>query len=245
MVAKFCVGISELLAFSAMVLAILVNMGQISQNIVARNIYYAELDLTGLGGGGALPATVFAGDQAAPSLQNQGLKETYQWGLYNFCGGAGNTRSCGPRGFGDGRFEPLQVLYADINQQYQTQLNQTVSEGTFADSDYLGRFSHAAFWLIFIGTVLAGLTFLLGFLAHRFAFLVAALVALLGAAALGAGAAIFTAILVKARDSIADVAGAQLHLTNALWMMWAAFGALTLSIVPFIISCCTGRSEKY
>ena len=69
--------------------------------------------------------------------------------------------------------------------------------------------------------------------------------ALLGAAALGAGAAIFTAILVKARDSIADVAGAQLHLTNALWMMWAAFGALTLSIVPFIISCCTGRSEKY
>lgn len=65
-------------------------MGQISQNIVARNIYYAELDLTGLEGtlrdsagstGGV--SNVFASNQAAPELQNQGLKETYQWGLYS------------------------------------------------------------------------------------------------------------------------------------------------------------------
>lgn len=165
----------------------------------------------------------------------------------DYCAGAtdGKTRSCGPRGFGEGRFEPAQTLAGDIAIEFQPALNATISSGTFRDSDYLGKFSHAAFWLIFVGTVLAGLAFLTGFLAKRFAFALAAIFALAAAAALGCGAAIYTAILVKARDSLDGIDGLELRLTNALWMMWAAFGAAVLSIIPLILACCTGREPKY
>ncbi|CEH19465.1 Actin cortical patch SUR7/pH-response regulator PalI [Ceraceosorus bombacis] len=248
----FCVGIGEILAFAALVLTILVNIGQISQNIVSRNIYYAELDLTNFeatlraqaGSAGGVSG-VYASDQSSPLGQSQGLRNTYQWGLYNYCGGQNEdqNRACVDSSFGSGRFQPAETIYADLPTEYQSLFNQTVSQGTFADSSYLGRFSHAAFYLVFVGTVLAGVTFLVVFLAHRFAFLCAALTALAGAACIGAGAAIYTAILVKARDSIENLGGAELTLNNALWMLWAAFGSLALAIVPLILSCCFGRNK--
>lgn len=72
----------ELLTFSAMVLAILVNMGQLTGNIVARSIYWSSLDTTGFTSGGTVPA-IFATNQAAPEGAMNGLKNTYEWGLYS------------------------------------------------------------------------------------------------------------------------------------------------------------------
>jgi len=65
-----------------MVLAILVNMGQISNNIVARSIYYTELDTTNFettirnaaNSGGVSVNSVYASDQAATELAGNGLK---------------------------------------------------------------------------------------------------------------------------------------------------------------------------
>ena len=73
----------EFLTFSAMVLAILVNMGQISNNRVARAIYYTELDTTGFedvirssaNAGGVNVASVYASDQSSPVLAGNGLKD--------------------------------------------------------------------------------------------------------------------------------------------------------------------------
>lgn len=61
-------------------------MGQITQNIVARNIYMTSLDARGLGSSisasNAGGSSLFAPNQAAAALQGQGLKDEYFWGLY-------------------------------------------------------------------------------------------------------------------------------------------------------------------
>lgn len=69
-----------------MVLAILVNMGQITGNIVARSIYWTSLDTAGFQSGGTTVAGIFATNQASPEGAMNGLKNTYHWGLYSaFC----------------------------------------------------------------------------------------------------------------------------------------------------------------
>ncbi|PWN51923.1 hypothetical protein IE53DRAFT_29609 [Violaceomyces palustris] len=246
----FCIGLAQFLTFSAMALAILANIGQITQNIVARHIRFVELNTSGFQNAleaaapGANVGNIYATNQGAPELQGNGIKLNYQWGLYNFCAGDGTSgaRSCTDRSFGF-EWRPLDALERDAPSSVQSQIPNLINQGTFTSSDYLGRFSKAGFYLIFVGTVLTGLSFIIGFLAHRFAFAFAALSALLGAACLGVGAAVNTAIYTKARDSVSGQYGLELEYGNALWFIWAAFGATALAIVPYIISCFTGRSK--
>ncbi|PWN33090.1 uncharacterized protein FA14DRAFT_192121 [Meira miltonrushii] len=257
MVAFFCVGLGEFLTFAAMVLGILVNMGQISQNIVARNIYITSLDTTGFETALRTNANnqnvnvddIFAANQAAPELAGNGVKNEYKWGLYSFCAGAENfkTIACSSRNFGY-KYQPLNVLQADISSQYRSFVSETVSASTFQDSSYLARFSNAANYIIFVATVVIGVSFLIAFLAHRFAFLMGALLALAGAALFFVGAAIWTAIIYKVRHSLADqqnTSGLDANYGNALWMTWAAGGASVLAVIPLLISCISGRRSKY
>jgi hypothetical protein len=91
MASVFCVGLGELLTFAAMVLGILINIGQISNNIVARNIHYTEIDTTNFEStirnlanqNNVNVDTIFASNQAAPELAGNGLKNQYRWGLYS------------------------------------------------------------------------------------------------------------------------------------------------------------------
>ena len=165
--------------------------------------------------------------------------------MYSECGGEGidGARACSSKKFGN-IFQPLTVLEAD--QANGVNVTSILPQSTFTDNQYLGRFSQAAFWLIFIGTVLAGLSFLTGFLAHRFAFLLSALLSLIAAVALAAGAAIWTAMLVKSRQSVNDAnLGLVVNYGYLLWFTWASFGATLIAFVPLVLSCCVGRPSKY
>lgn len=257
MVAVFCVGLAELLTFSAMVLGILVNMGQISRNIVARNIYITSLDTTGFETALRTNANnqnvnvndIFATDQSAPELAGNGVKNEYKWGLYSFCAGdeSGKNLACSERNFGY-KYQPLNVLQGDISTQYRSFVSETVSASTFQDSTYLGRFTNAANYIIFVATVVIGASFLIAFLAHRFAFLLGALLALAGAGLFFVGAAIWTAVIYKVRHSLADqqnTSGLNAQYGNGLWMTWAAGGASVLAVIPLLISCISGRRSKY
>jgi hypothetical protein len=53
-----------------MVLAILVNVGQISNSVVARSIYYTEPDASGF-----TESTALATDQSAAELAGNGIKD--------------------------------------------------------------------------------------------------------------------------------------------------------------------------
>ncbi|KAK0545422.1 hypothetical protein OC846_005682 [Tilletia horrida] len=251
-----CIGIGEFLTFGAMVLAILGQIGQLSNNIVARNIRMAVITTTGTPGSqtDSFQDTLnvgglYASNQAAEELQGNGIKERYDWGLYNLCGGDlqrdADARFCTGHQFGH-RFQPYGTLVADAPDNLQQQVAQAApQDATFADNEYLGKYTHAAFWLLFIGTIVAGLSFLAGFAAHRFAFLLAALLALVGALLIGVGAAIWTAIAVRTSHSLKDAnLGVNFAYGNALWFYWGAFVGEALAIVPYILSCCAGRSKN-
>jgi len=232
-----------------MVLMILANIGQISQNIVSRHIYYVNIDAGNIQNAVAANANapvnnIFAGDQASPLLTNAGLRTEYYWGLYSECGGVGvsGARACSDNHFGN-RFQPVQVFQQDAPQGLD--VNQILPSGVITDSDYLGKFTHAAFYLIFIGTILAGLAFLVGVTANRVAFLLAAILSLAAAACLAAGAGIWTAIIAKSRSSVnGSTIGVTVNYGNALWFTWASFAATAVAFPFLIISCCVGR-DKY
>lgn len=63
-------------------------MGQVTENVVARNIYITNLSTQGLGNsliadGSSSAGSLYASNQAAAALQNQGLKYEYYWGMYS------------------------------------------------------------------------------------------------------------------------------------------------------------------
>lgn len=241
----------ELLTFAAVVLCVFANIGQLTNNIVTRNIRFVTVDTTGLGTAlGAnnvnVPDGFFAGNQGVAEAQNNGVKDSYQWGLYNYCAGvaSGSSRACVPRSFGF-EWQPVNAILNDAPQDAQDAITSFLPANTFRDSGYLADYSRPAMYLIFIGSCLSLLAWIAGLLSHRFAFLGAAFIALLAALTLGVGAALLTAIYTKARDSIGTQYGVTVSYGNALWMIWGAFVAVVLSIVPYIISCCTGRSKEY
>lgn len=58
-------------------------MGQLTQNVVARHFWFAQVETTGLGDTlGSNAGSLYASNQAAAELQNQGLKYNYYWGMY-------------------------------------------------------------------------------------------------------------------------------------------------------------------
>lgn len=246
-----CVGLGEFLTFAAVVLCVFANIGQLTNNIVTRNIRYVSVDTSGLGdalsrSGNAI-GNLYASSQSSPVGQGNGIKNDYQWGLYSYCGGqeSGSERACTQRQFGF-EFLPVDAILSDAPQDARQEIQNFLPQGTFRDSGYLGDYSKPAMYLIFIGSCLAFIAWVSGLLSHRFAFLGAAFIALLSALALGVGAALLTAIYTKAKDSVNNAQyGIVVHYGNALWITWAAFVAVALSIVPYIISCCTGRSDDY
>ena len=221
-------------------------MGQLTENVVARNIYFVSVNTRGLGDAVTSSGTgsLYAGNQASAIGANQGLKYEYFWGMYDYCGGSGvsGNRDCSDKYIGY-RWEPAAALVADAQTSFASQLNQTIGSSTFTDDHYLGLLSRVANVIILVGTILSGLAFLTGFLAHRFCFAFAALEALGAAGCLGTGCAIWTAIIYKARDAIPSGVGIDVHYGNALWMCWGAFAAIVISIVPLLITCCLGRSK--
>lgn len=145
-----------------------------------------------------------------------GLRYTYSWGLWSACpsqilpvgsrrsrifpgrcGGYGNSLSqiqfCTSTQFAE-PFQPFQqVLLRDVPGAQNTTLLGVIPDGTFTADNYLGSFSKAAFYLIFIGAILNGLALLVGFAAHHIAFLFASALAFLAFLCELVGASLFCA----------------------------------------------------
>lgn len=106
--------------------------------------------------------------------------------------GLGGSVQCNDSSFGF-EWRPYDQLLFHVPSQYNATLTRYISNDlTFADSDYLGRFSRASFYLIFIGTILAGITMVVALIANRWAFLFGAFTAWLSFLVLVVGAIIWT-----------------------------------------------------
>jgi len=253
---NLCASLGLFCALSACILGIFAEISQIShKQKVPRVIRLTYIETTNFGtalaASGVDTSSLYG--SGARNGDGTGLRQYYEWGLWSRCEASalGSTSNdfCDSTNWGY-RFQPASTILADAPSALRTNILDALPNGVFTNDSYLGRFSHAAFYLIFIGVLLAGVAFFTGFAAHRFFFLMSAMAAFFGFLCLGVGTAIWTAIIVRARHSVNNATlgssplGIHVSYGNGMWILWAATLASLLSIVPFLLACCFGRSNR-
>lgn len=241
-----CVGLGVFLTFAASILAIFAQIGQINGNIVTRNIRMVQVATGDVGSAtGVGPALYGAGPRNNP---NTGLRQFYQWGLWNSCeknSQGGTADFCTDTTWAQA-FNPLPTILFDVPTQFETQVSNAIPTSVFTDDSYLSRYSKAAFYMLFIGTIAGFLAFVTGFLARRFAFLLAASFALFAFLCELVGCIIWTVIIARTRNAV-NGSNSGLHVSygNALWIYWSATGCLMFAVPPYLLGWIAGRNREY
>lgn len=226
-----------------MVLMILTNVGQLTTNIVARNISIARLNLVNPNNLLQTASDVASDVAKALGLSNgQTLSPPQQikWGLYSHCAYYGNNNPvCTPHGFGQ-QFDPVKALTTDMGLTFTGGVN------SFYENDKrisnLHEKSVAAFYLLFLGTIFAGVAFLITCLIHMSALVVAAFFAFLSFAILVCGAAIWTYIVHRFKDI--SSAPYVFDYGVSLWFAWTSV-ACTLFAIPALASGSLASRRRY
>ncbi len=103
---------------------------------------------------------LYTDNASAPLEAMQGVRQMYKFGLYSHCGYVDDSSGICSNSSAANRFEPLTVIIADMASNYSRFTTAIVTQGTFVDSDYLGEFTNAAYYLILVGTVATALAFI-------------------------------------------------------------------------------------
>ncbi|KAM0754646.1 hypothetical protein T439DRAFT_321678 [Meredithblackwellia eburnea MCA 4105] len=259
---NFCAGAGIFLSVAAVVLLAFGNIGQINSSTIPKHLRIISLSTAGFGAAAAAAAgqtgNITAIYNTAATVggnrTHNGIRLTYEWGVWGYCASnaatVGGSRSyCSQRSFG-ATFQPASVLYTDIPTAYTSAFNATVPKSVFTDDAYLGNFTKAANYLVFIGSILAALAMLIGLVAHRFAFLLGAIFSFISFLALAVGLVIYTIIIVRVKAAVNNYKvngttslGLEFEMGNALWLMWAATGCMLIAVAPFFCACCQGRNK--
>ncbi|TBU34938.1 Glucanosyltransferase-domain-containing protein [Dichomitus squalens] len=249
---EICIGSASFLSFAALLMLIfptLIQVGQINTSTVPRGISMVNINMTGYGQGLAAAlgdpiGGLYATNASAPLQQMEGVRDTYKFGLYSYCGYLNGSQGTCSNTSAANRFEPFRVITADMLGNYTGFTTALITQGTFIDSNYLGDFTNGAWYLILIGTVAAALALLTGFLKHTLFFLLSTAFAVLGALSLLIGATIWTVIIKKAEGINNFVVGSAgsptpLGITvstgDALFLLWASWACLLVSCLPYMI----------
>ena len=163
------------------------------------------------------------------------------------------------------RLQPFTVIVGDMPANYSQLTLALLPSDTFTDSQYLGEFSRGAYYLLLLGTIVAGITLFMcvhslllsalgliihyplsGLIKHTLGYLAATALAIIGSAFLLIGAVIWTVIVKKAQSintvmvgqpgNIVPV-GIEVDIGNGIYLAWAAFACLIASTVPYMIRC--------
>ncbi|KIJ24027.1 hypothetical protein M422DRAFT_237542 [Sphaerobolus stellatus SS14] len=194
---------------------------------------------------------LYGTNASAPLQQQNGLRDIYVWGLYSHCAYLnGSQGTCGNVTFAN-QLTPFDSMLADIPGNYTVTTRFLISKPntTFTNTSFLQTASKAAFYLIFIGTICTFLAMLSGIPKSTITFLTASVFAAIGALLLLVGAAIWTALIheISAINHLNVDSGAPLGIEvtfgNGLWLLWAAFAVLAVSLFPYFVSCHTYRKR--
>ncbi|KAF8592021.1 hypothetical protein K439DRAFT_1650542 [Ramaria rubella] len=266
-----CIRGATVLSFVSLLLLIFVHVGQINVSTVPRGIAMVSVNMSAYGMGLAVATGdptpgLYTTNASAPLERQQGLRQLYSWGLYSHCayehipGG-----SCSNSTFGS-KFAPFDSILADVPSNYtvQTRFIVTQQNVTFSNTSFLETSSTASFYLLFIGTLCTVLAMISGIPTSSLTFVAASVFAGVGTVLLLIAASIWTAIIrqiqsinnlevwlipwiIFTSDILQVQSGVPLGIEvspgSGLWLLWASFIALCLSLLPYIVSCHTYRTR--
>ncbi|KAF5375192.1 hypothetical protein D9758_000024 [Tetrapyrgos nigripes] len=253
---EVCIGLASILALASTLLLIFAHVGQINTSNVPKGIYMTKVNVSGYGD--SLEVAIlnpifglYTDNASAPLGDSAGLRQYYQFGLYSYCAYVNDSAgSCSNHTAGF-RFTPFDTLVSDMRSNFST-LTQELLPGDLIlrDSHYLGQTSRAAYFLILLATIGAALTFILGILKYSITFFLSALAAGISSLFLVVAAALWTVMINRSNDINTRIIGSAMNTTplgievstgTGFYLIWAAFACLFLSMIPYIISCCTYR----
>jgi hypothetical protein len=254
---EICVGAASVLSLISLILLIFAHVGQINTASVPRGVYMARVDTSGYLDAirAAIapdePEGVYATNDTVPLQQGDGLRTTYDFGLYSYCGRLNGTDTHGLCSNQTAAFEfqPHDIMLSDLSGRWRIITNAIILDtNTFRDSSYLGHNTKAAYYMILLGSILTALAFLTRLFKHTGTYLASAISSIFGALMLLVGAAIWTVIIHKANGVSKIVIsgsntpiGVSVSVGPGLLLVWAAFAVLTGSIIPSMITCITYR----
>jgi len=241
------------LSFAALVLLIFTHIGQINTSTVPRGIYMARLNVSQYGAAlhQALVDPIddlYTSNSSSPLLESLGLRDFYEFGLYSHCGYINSTAGiCSNKTVGY-PYKPYDYLIGDMDANYTIITASVITGGSFRDSNYLGESTKAAYWLILLGTILSALSFFSGITKHNLTFFLSAVFAAISSVFILIGAAIWT-VVIKKSNGVSNILiganptpiGIDVSAGPGLFITWAAFACVFVSMVPYLISCCTYR----
>ncbi|KAI0067771.1 hypothetical protein BV25DRAFT_1819193 [Artomyces pyxidatus] len=252
---EVCIGFASLFSLAALLLLIFVHVGQINTSSVPRGIAMAKMNVSLYGnalqnGFGDPINGLYTTNASAPLQARAGIRQEYEFGLYSYCGYTTNVLGICTNTSVGYRYEPYQALTSDMFLNY-SQFTDFIINGTssFKDSGgTLGSHTHSASYLILIGTICTFLALVTGVVKHTFAFLVSATFAALATLFVMIGAALWTSAINSSEAinglvlATTDIPlGISVSSGTGLSLLWASFGCLLASLVPYMISCCTYR----
>ncbi|KAJ1310262.1 hypothetical protein OPQ81_007004 [Rhizoctonia solani] len=250
---EICIGSASALSFISLLLLIFAHVGQINTDTVPSQVALVTVNMTGYARGlqgatGDPTPGLFTNDSRTPLGRRQGLRNIYSWGFYKYCAYIERPDGqCVNQTFGF-PFRPYDTVIGDTPDFYQTQTQFVLPhDSAFVDSVYLADYTRAGFWLVFLGTLSAGIAFLSGLYKSTMTFMISTVFSMFGAGCLLIGASILTAVLNKAKsiNNYTVVDGTPLGIIvstgSALSLVWAAFVLLFLSMGPYLVSCSTYR----
>lgn len=248
---EYCIGGASILSAIAVLLMIFVHVGQINTSSVPHGVSMATLNVSGYGDSLHQAFSdpiqgLYASNASLPLGQRNGLRQEYRFGLYSYCAYTNGSGSCSGHSAAS-RFQPYNATTSDMLLNY-SQFSDYIFVGTtFKDSSYLGFNSHAAYYFLLLGTILASLSLLVGVLRKTYLFFASASLAILSAMFILIGAAIWTS-LVKKTESINTMqiaqgvtSGMSISYGSGIYISWAAFACLLVAVVPYMSICCTYR----
>lgn len=255
---EICVSFGSLLSFVAVLLMLFVHVGQINTSNVPRNIFMAKVNVSTYGDAihfATNPdpvAGLYTSNSSAPLEAAAGLRQIYKFGIYSHCGYVNETAGrCGNQTIGE-QFKPYDAITSDMIESWAIFSQSFIPDsGTFRNSGFLGHNSKAAYWMLLLGMLCGAAAFITGVAKHNMTFLVSTLFAIAGSLLLLIGASIWTVIVQRAaaiNHLVVTGSGGQttplgilVSTGPGLFLTWAAFACLVVSVVPYMISCCTYR----
>ncbi|KAI0050660.1 hypothetical protein FA95DRAFT_1486831 [Auriscalpium vulgare] len=252
---EVCIGFASLFSFTALLLLIFTHVGQINTSSVPRGIAMAKMNVSLYGqalenGFGDPINGLYTSNASAPLQARAGIRQQYEFGLYSYCayivkpnGTCTNTTIAR-------RYQPYTAFTSDMYLNY-SQFTDFIINGTstFKDSTTLGGHTHSAYYLILLGTIFTFIALVIGVIKHTFAFLISATFAALATLFILVGAALWTSA-VNSSEAINGLVlattdiplGIEVTAGTGLSLLWAAFGCLVVSLVPYMIRCATSIS---